>query len=314
MIPVTDSECITRLCELHRPPLTHVASHPPLGDPDGEHLDALVETEDHASRIAVEVTRCYRGDRDSGEAKVEELLLGRWCTWLRDVAVACVGDRGYRITFTIYQTVGLTDLVPRIKEFLRTPGDQATAKKAIERALRDAQRDRHAAMIGNVEADSTPLFRWASQVYVEPVTPTVLTDVNYKFEEPVPGGSAYQWQTPIPKVFWTDAQAVIDAIQDKRAKLDRYRQLGAASGARSLWLLLVVEESSGWDIIATLRGDHSEQLRAALAEQPQFDEVYLLAKGPWLPEGWDFKRDGLNYRGGPIWKLVRLWPFSQAAR
>ena len=61
--------------------------------------------------------------------------------------------------------------------------------------------------------------------------------------------------------------------------------------------------------MVALRGDHSEELRAALAAQPLFDEIYVLAKGPWLPDGWDLRRDGLDNISGPIWKLARIWPF-----
>ncbi|HLY22025.1 MAG TPA: hypothetical protein VKT83_06110 [bacterium] len=307
----TDLEHINEFRRLHRPPLTLAAMHPPVGNPNGDHLDALLETEDHSARIAVEVTRVYRGDRASGEAKIEEQLLGRWYTWLRDVAVTCLGARGYRVTFTIYQTVGLIDSVPLIKEFLRSSGDQTAVRTAIERALRTAERDRRAAMIGVREQDPTPLFRWASHVYVELITPAASTEVEYKFKEPVPGGDAYEWRTPIPRVFWTDTRSLIDAIADKQAKLDRYRKLAEASGAGALSLLLVVEESCAWDLIGALRGDRSEEFRAALAAHPQFDEVYVLTKGPWLPEGWDFKRDGLHNASGPIWKLERLWPLPQ---
>jgi len=306
-----DLEHINEFCRLHRPTLTLVAMYPPVGNPNGDHLDALLQTQDHAARVAVEVTRVYRGDRASGVAKIEELLLGRWCAWLQDVAMACLGPRDYRITFTIYLTVGLIDSVPLIKEFLRSPGDQTTVKVAVERALRTAERDRRAAMIGVREQDPTPLFRWASQVYVELIAPAASTEVNYKFEEPVPGGDPYQWRTPIPRVFWTDTPSLVDAIADKRTNLDRYRKIAEASGARALWLLLVVEESCAWDLLGALRGEGSDQLRAALAAQPQFNEVYVLAKGPWLPEGWDFKRDGLHNASGPIWKLERLWPPAQ---
>jgi hypothetical protein len=308
---VTDLEYITELCQLHRPPLALVATHPPVGNPNGEHIDALLETEDQTARIAVEITRCYRGDRASGEAKVEEQLLRRWYAWLTEVAMACVGPRGYRVTYTIYQAVGITELVPRIKEFLRSNGDQAAVRAAVEKALRKAEHDGKAAMIGDGEQDSTSLFRWASQVYVQLIPPTAPTQVEYKLEEPAPDGSDGQWRTPIPKVFWTDAQAMIDAVAGKRAKFDRYRKLAKASGARALWLLLIVEESCAWDLMMALRGNHSEDLRAALAAEPQFDEIYVLAKGPWLPDGWDFRRDGLDNTSGPIWKLVRIWPFSQ---
>jgi len=102
MIRGPDFEWIAQLSRLHRPLLVPASWYPPSGNPDGEHLDAIVETEDHLTRITVEVTRCCRGDRASGETKIEEQLLDHFQAWLRDIATACLGTRGYRITFTVY--------------------------------------------------------------------------------------------------------------------------------------------------------------------------------------------------------------------
>jgi hypothetical protein len=311
MIREPEFTWIAQLCRLHRPPLVPVSWYPPSGNPDGKHLDAIVETEDQQTRIAVEATRCYRGDRASGEAKIEKQLLDRLDEWLRDIATACLGARGYRVTFTVYLSAPLSTLVPGLQDFLGALKGQQVARTGIECALRDAKQRRHAVLIGDTDASMLPepvLFHHGSQVYVEHIVPADPIEVDCEFREPAPGGRQGQWQTVIPMSFWTDTQALVAAIADKRVKLVRYRELAAASNAHVLWLLLVVEDSSGWDILAALRGDQNERLRTALAEQPQFDEVYLLARGPWLPERWDIKRNGLNYDGGPIWKLVRIWP------
>lgn len=303
MIRGPDFEWISQLCRLHRPPrpaIVPVDWYPPSGNPDGEHLDAILETEDHLKRIAVEVTRCFRGDRVFGEAKLEEQLLHRFCAWLRDAAVSCLGDRGYRITYTVYLPAPLSTLVPRLKDFLGSLQEQFPTRTAIEHALRDAEQRRHAVMIGNTDVNVLPvsaLFHPGSQVYVQDIVAADPTEVAWKFEEPAPGGRGDQWQTTIPMNFWTNTQAIIDAIADKRAKLPRYRGLAIASNAQALWLLLVVEQSSGWDILASLYGDNKGSLNTALAEQPQFDEIYLLAQMPGYP-----------------WNLRRLWPVTPQPR
>jgi hypothetical protein len=260
MIRGPDFEWIIQLCRLHRPPLVPVRWHVPSGDPDHHDLDAIIETEDHVKRIAVEVTRCYRGDRISGEAKIEEQLLDRFRAWLGDIAIACLGNRGYRITFTVYLPQPLTALVPRLKEFLSSPQEQPTTRTAVERALRDAERLRHAVMIGDAGTGAVPeptLFHHGSQVYVEHIVPADAAEVNCKFEEPAPGVQG-KWQTVIPMNFWTTTQAIIDAIADKRADLPRYRSVATALKVQALWLLLIVEQSSGWDILAALHGDDKE--------------------------------------------------------
>lgn len=200
--------------------------------------------------------------------------------------------KGYRITFTVYLPGPRSSLIPRLKDFLGSPEGQPVTQAAIKRALRKAEQSRHAERIGDVGVLPDPsLFHDASQVYIEHIVPADPAEVNCEFEELGPGG---RWHPFIPISVWTNAEAIIDAIEDKRAALPRYRELATASDAYALWLLLVVEQSSGWDILAALHGDDKDRLGAALAEQPQFDEIYLLY--------------------GPAWRLHKLWPVAQAVR
>ncbi len=302
MIRRPDFDWIVRFCRLHRPPLVPITWYPPSGNPDGGHLDAIIGMEGSSARIAVEVTRCYRGDRASGEAKIEEQLLDRFSAWLRDVTVACFGNKGYRFTFTVYLSQPLTALVPRLKAFLKSPQEQQLIRAVIEDALREAERSKYAAMTEGLP--DSAFFHRGSQVYVEPIVPADAAEVDYKFEEPAQG----QWRTVIPMSFWTNAQAIVDAIADKRVSLPKYRELANASNAHALWLLLVVEQSSGCDVLAALHGDNRDRLNAILEKQPQFDEIYLLCKGPGPPQGWDLRHDGFNDIDGPAWELCRLWP------
>ncbi len=275
-------EWVVQLCRLHRPPLAPVFWFPPSGNPNSHDLDAILETEDRLECITVEVTRCYRGDRASGEAKIEERFLDLISAWFRDTATACLGATGYRVTSTVYLPGPLSALVPHIKEFLRSPQELQVTRTAVEHALRDAERRRHAVMIGDTDTSVLPqpvLFHPASQVYVEHTVPADAAEFNCMFRELAQG----RWRPAIPMSFWTDTQAIIDAITDKRAKLSRYRESATAARARALWLLLIVEQAMGWDIHAALRGNNSNRLCAALAEQPQFDEIYLLAQMPGYP-------------------------------
>ncbi len=220
--------------------------------------------------------------------------MDRFCEWLRTAAIGCLGTKGYRITFTVYLPGPRSTLIPRLKDFLGSPQGQPVTQAAIEHALRGREQGRHAAMIGDASVLPDPsLFHDASQAYVEPIVPADPAEVNCEFEEPGTGG---QWHPFIPMSAWTNTQAIINAIADKRAKLTKYRELATVSNAHALWLLLVVEQSSGWDVLGALRGDEKDRLHATLAEQPQFDEIYLLAQMPGYP-----------------WQLRKLWPVAQAA-
>lgn len=136
--------------------------------------------------------------------------------------MSCLGDRGYRITYTVYLPAPLSTLVPRLKDFLGSLEEQLSTSTVIEHALRDAKQRRHAVMIGNAGVNVLAvfaLFHTGSQVYVQEIVVADPTEVAWKFEELAPGGRVGQWQTTIPMNFWTNTQAIIDAIADKRAKL-----------------------------------------------------------------------------------------------
>jgi hypothetical protein len=293
---------IYQLCCLHEPPLVLVQMYPPVGDLSDHIIDAIVE---HGSgrKIAVETTRCYRGDRSSGEARAEEDLLERFRTWLRRVAIEVLGDRGYRITFTVYLAEHRDTLIHRLKEFLRSAHLQKALKQSIERALRKAGSSKMAECVAaGDEATNLPVIGAGSTVRIIPVSPACPADVDWDLYECASG----EWIRFISRDLWTDTWALAAGLQAKRAKLDQYRQEARKLGATEVWLLLVVEESSGWDLIGALRGRGSEALYQILHEEPQFDEVYLLAWHPRPPTELE-QRIG-QVATEPQWHLTRLWP------
>ncbi len=301
-------ESILELCRHRRPPLALVSAYPPFGNRQQHDIDVIVATDGGQSRIAVEATLCYRGDRASGEAKREEHLQEVFRRYLQDCAAKCLGQKGYRVKFTIYFRDLFSSVAPRLQTFLRSANGQQFLEESVQTILQEAASSRLAHQIPlSALPDEHGFLHPGSQVYVATIPTWQENEYECDCKEPSSPDSPGSWRTVITSNFGTTQQALIGGIDAKRASMPQYRAAAQQHNATAVWLLLVVEYAFGLDMHAALH-DEDGRLRAVLEADPQFDEVYVLAQGLWLPEGWDLERDGLDYVGGPIWRLVKFWP------
>jgi hypothetical protein len=312
LMPESENEfvrvAVAEFCRLHLPRLKPVDY---FWRPDGYRgkgeIDAIVAKENSKTRIAVEVTRCYRGRRDTGEAKKLDDLFERFVKSLETIAVECLGPHGYSVEFTFYFAAPVENLARDTKMFSELfKVGEGLAGQIKDAVLRSGQA-KLAEFIWptGVPTPHSRIFHEASQVYVQQ-TRGDQTMVIANFKEPVPGRVG-EWRPYIPLSVWICRQAIIDAIEGKRKRLGVYRALARSAGAGGLWLLIVAELVAGWDALAVLH-DKDGKLYEVVAKEPQFDEIHLLAGGYWVPAGWDPKSNGFLYAGDPTWKLFQIYP------
>ncbi len=317
-------EWLATFRDLHRPRLLMNRYYPPTGTRATGEVDAILYEKDQEQErlVAVEVTRCYRGDRATGEAKQEEHVFGSFCEWLTEITPKCIDVDGYRIAYQILFARDHTlDLLrPVLHEWVtrkQRKGAGSELVAIISQALRDAQATRQAQPIHLLASASSDLRRLlnetGSQVYVQRMAAQSGPDYEFDFRvsAEVPNDGT-KWVRPYHLTFGISKDGVIQAIEDKCQGLGQYRAVASQCGALSIWLLLVAEHVDAL-VLKFILDDADGSLKAALSATPQFNEVYLLAQGNWLPDGWNLKRDGLDYRGGPIWKLFKLWPKGKLA-
>jgi hypothetical protein len=135
--------------------------------------------------------------------------------------------------------------------------------------------------------DYWPISDSGNQVYVQRVSDHRSPEWKFDFYESI----GPNWRRTITRNYGINAEAINEAIVDKRQKLGRYRAAAKKYRASQVWLLLVAESVLGLDLHIALY-DEDGKLSALANSQPQFDEIHLLAGGP----------------NGPPWKHVRLWP------
>jgi hypothetical protein len=311
LMPESENEfvrvAVTEFCRLHLPRLEPVDYfwRPDGYRGDGE-IDAIVAKENCKTKIAVEVTHCYRGRRDTGEAKKVDDLFNGFVKSLEAIAVECLGPHGYLVKFTFCFAAPVEKLARDTTMFSELPKVVEGLAGQIKDAVLRSGQAKLASWIWptGVPMPHSSIFHRTSQVYVQQ-TRGDRTMVIANFREPDPGRVG-EWHPYIPLSVWISREAIIDAIEGKRKKLGVYRALARSAGAGGLWLLIVAELVAGWDVLAVLH-DEDGELYEVVAKEPQFDEIHLLAGGYWAPAGWDPKSNGLPYAGDLTWRLFQIY-------
>src|SRR6267143_7851 len=270
----------------------------PGGDERTHNADALVILGQNPGglRVLVDATICLEGPIErygSGPFRLESVWHGLERTIASKVPTDC--------SFTIYWREAANEMLGRPatdvgrKRFVRTL--PATLAAIVSEKLRPAK----SGIFINDELPE-PLQPFVSGIAI--VT-NVAGKVTFRYPLKMTDGTKVYSDVPLNTV-GIGPDDLNDAIMNKLEALQRYRQKAGVHKADQVWLLVVADGRSAASILSPISFANAlPDGIAALGVKPNFDAVFLVARG-----NWSRRTDPLGFTDE--WLLASLLPNPQS--